>query len=122
MIKKLIDILYSCKSVRFAYLFGSYAKGVAEDSSDVDVAVCFKSGIDLYDARLTLHHTLEKTLRKPVDLIVLNTIKNYDLLNDILSDGVVMVDHDPEARKLYEVQMEHDIKDYDVFKRMLDVA
>lgn len=122
MTKEIKDVFHAYESVCFAYLFGSYVKGEYTKSSDIDVAVYFKRGTDLFDAKLSLHHALEKALRKPVDLIVLNTIKNYDLLNDIFNEGVVLIDRDPEERMAYEVQKEHEIKDYDVFKRMLNVA
>lgn len=122
MTSKLKTLLKSNVDVCFAYLFGSYANDTFDARSDIDIAVYFKNGIDLYDAGLTLHHSLEKALRKPVDLIVLNTIRNYDLLNDILNDGKVLIDREPDTRKIFEVEKEHEIKDYDVFKRMIDAA
>ncbi len=43
MIRERIEVLQSCQSVRFAYLFGSRAKGEDVAGSDVNVAVYFQN-------------------------------------------------------------------------------
>jgi len=105
-------------NVLFAYLFGSYADGTFTDRSDVDIAVFFED--TSFDLRLELHHTLEKKLKKKVDLVCLNDVKNIYLLEAILSKGVVVKEH--ELRKEYEYKKEHMIIDFKNFKKYIDAA
>ncbi|MBA1437604.1 MAG: nucleotidyltransferase domain-containing protein [Epsilonproteobacteria bacterium] len=59
--------------VVFAYLFGSYARG--------DYIKEFND----FDTKLKIHHKLEVALKKEVDLVVLNSAKNFNLLENILA-------------------------------------
>ncbi|HHU82860.1 MAG TPA: nucleotidyltransferase domain-containing protein [Firmicutes bacterium] len=63
--------------VRFAYLFGSQAKGTAGRLSDIDVAVFFDEAAyirgSIYGPESELVFKLEKALEAgPVDIVVLN--------------------------------------------------
>ena len=121
-INTLKTILNTFEELEFAYLFGSYATDKADEFSDVDVAIFVKQGYNLFDTKLSIHHKLEVALRKEVDIVVLNSIKNFDLLNDILEDGVVLKDSKDDFGVMFELKKEHEILDYKEFKRMLDVA
>lgn len=114
-LSKLLD---ADKTVMFAYLYGSYVEGTYTKRSDVDIAVYLND--TSLDARLTLHHELEKALSKDVDLLVLNEAKNLNLLENILRKGVVLADH--ERRALFEVQKQHEIIDFKNFRRYIDAA
>jgi len=104
--------------VLFAYLFGSYAKGDYTDKSDVDIALYL---VDTsLDSRLEVHHALEVLLKKKVDLVVLNNVKNLHLLEDILKDNVVL--KDDKERAFFEVVKNHDIIDFRNFKSYIDAA
>ena len=72
--------------VNYCYLFGSYAKGKATESSDVDLLISTKcTGIHFFD----LVETLREKLRKKVDVLNLQQLNNNDLLiNEILKDGI----------------------------------
>jgi len=108
--------------VAFAYLFGSFAKNTQTEMSDLDIAVYLKNDFDSFDTKLKIHHHLEITFHKEIDLIILNSIKNFDLLEDILNDGIVVKESIDDARVMYELYKEHEIIDYHEFKRILDVA
>lgn len=71
--------------VDFCYLFGSYAKGYARETSDVDLLVSTNlSGIKF----VGLIEELRIALNKRVDLIRLKDISgNLDLLKEIMMDG-----------------------------------
>jgi len=112
------EILNQHSTVQFAYLFGSYAKGTQNDSSDVDIAV-YLSDTSL-DARLSLHHALEKGVKKEIDLLVLNEVKNIYLLESILGKGLVLKEHSDRA--YFEVQKNHEIIDFKNFRRYIDAA
>ena len=73
-------------SVEFAVLFGSYAKGTATESSDVDIVVATElSGLRFYE----LAEVLRTTLHKRVDLLdYKQLIGNEQLLYEVLLSGV----------------------------------
>ena len=118
MKSKLSNILAPNDTVLFAYLFGSYAEGTQREESDVDIAV-YLSDTSL-DARLSLHHMLEKELDKEVDLVVLNDVKNIYLLEAILRKGILLKEH--ETRAFFEVEKNHEIIDFKQFRRYIDAA
>jgi len=118
MKKKLREILVSDDNVQFAYLFGSYADDTFTDKSDIDIAVYLDD--HSFDAKLSLHHALEKVLHKDVDLVCLNEVRNIYLLENILNTGIVMKDHDD--RDFFEVRKQHEIIDFKNFKRYIDAA
>ena len=87
------------------YLFGSVARGDAQDTSDVDLAVLFGKdpprtldglGLDLADA-------LQAELGVPVQIVVLNTAP-CDLIHRVLRDGRLLVDRAPSSRIRFEVR------------------
>jgi predicted nucleotidyltransferase len=114
----LIEKLSCLDNVVFAYLFGSYAKKEQTHTSDVDIAV-FLQNTDL-DAQLQLNYELSKFLKKDVDLVMLNNVKNLFLLESIFKDGQVL--KDGETRIDFELVKEHDILDYKAFKKAIDAA
>ena len=116
------NILNTFVEVEFAYLFGSYANLSADKNSDIDIAVYITPKYNDFDTKLKIHHKLEIALEKDIDLIVLNKVKNFSLLSDILNKGILLKDSNDDARIMYELEKEHEILDYKEFKRMLDVA
>jgi len=115
---KLSKILQTNKAVKFAYLFGSYAEDTQTQRSDIDIAVYLNN--TSLDARLALHHQLEKLLQKDVDIVVLNETKNMYLLENIFRNGIVVTED--ESRALFEVQKQHEIIDFKNFRRYIDAA
>jgi len=115
---KISKILNSYDSVLFAYLFGSYANGTDREASDLDIAI-YMDGTSL-DIQLSLHHELEKNLKKDVDLVILNEVKNIYLLEDIIHKGIVIKDN--KKRDMFEVQKIHEIIDFKNFKRYIYAA
>ena len=86
MKNKLASILQRMNEVQFAYLFGSYARGDEGERSDVDIAVYLTQEHNNFDTKLKVHHKLEISLHKEIDLIVLNSVKNFNLLKNIFND------------------------------------
>ncbi len=58
------------KGVIAVILFGSLARGNANSTSDVDIAVLFRRGLE--PNADWIYQELQKTLRKEVDLVILN--------------------------------------------------
>ena len=86
------DIVRSCNlvfqtyPVEYCYLFGSYAKGLASETSDVDLLLRTNiTGIKFYG----LVERLRETLKKNVDVLEVRQLTNNpELINEILRDGV----------------------------------
>ena len=85
-IKKICVDIFTDYAVDYCYLFGSYAKGKATDTSDIDLLVCTTTtGMRFYD----LVESLREGLRKQVDVLNYEQLKdNPDLVNEILKDGI----------------------------------
>ena len=101
--------------ILFAYLFGSFARGDAGPRSDLDLAVYF------VDRRPHVHHTLKIDLymtinrllkQNDVDIVVLNTASNLMLLDEILRQGIVLLDADPQFREDFELRTLHLAMDF----------
>ncbi len=72
--------------VNYCILFGSYAKGKAGESSDVDLLISSDvKGLKYYG----MVEKLRNSLHKKVDVINLEQLKdNMELTNEILKDGI----------------------------------
>ena len=85
-IKKICVDIFKNFEVEYGYLFGSYAKGKATDTSDVDLLISPSvSGIRFFE----LTETLRESLKKKIDVLTIEQLKdNPELINEILRDGV----------------------------------
>lgn len=87
-IKECVEEVFSSykEQISFCYLFGSYAKGYASDSSDVDLCVSTSlTGLSY----VGLIEELRQKLCKKIDVIRLNDLSdNFELLSEIMKDGV----------------------------------
>ena len=89
---ELEDIISACNEVfrrydiNYCYLFGSYAKGNATGSSDVDLLIGSSlSGIKYFG----LVEELRQTLQKRIDALSLEQLNNnMELTNEILKEGI----------------------------------
>ena len=89
LIKEKVSALFDNEyagQIDFCYLFGSYAKGLANEKSDVDLYV----SSSLTGLRFVgLIERLRRTLHKKVDLIRSSELNNnIDLVNEILKGGI----------------------------------
>lgn len=86
------DITRKCSNVleqydvNFCYLFGSYAKGKATPTSDVDLLISANvKGLKFYG----LVEEIRGTLHKKVDILDINQLKdNIKLTEEIFKDGI----------------------------------
>ena len=88
-LQKIKDIcidIFPDYNVEYCYLFGSYAKNKATETSDVDLLISTSTtGIKFYD----LVESIRQALHKKVDILTTEQLKdNFDLLNEILKDGI----------------------------------
>lgn len=85
-IKDVCAEIFSDFEVEYCYLFGSYAKGQAAESSDVDLLIATPaSGMRFYD----LVESIREGLLKKVDVLNFEQLHNNpELMNEILKDGI----------------------------------
>ena len=72
-IKKIEPKLREMK-VRGLYLFGSFARGDADRSSDIDVLVSFSERVDLFDLA-DLKHLLQDAFGRNVDIVMREALR-----------------------------------------------
>jgi predicted nucleotidyltransferase len=101
-----------------AYLFGSRARGTARPESDVDVGVLYADDPppDLAGLGGHLEAALERLLRLPVQIVVLNRAP-VDLAKRVLRDGILLLDRDPSRRIRFEVRTRQEFWDLEPFLR-----
>lgn len=85
-IKRKCSTIFDDYKVEYCYLFGSYAKGNAKGTSDVDLLISVDvTGLKFFG----LVEVLRETLHKRVDVIAVNQLKdNIDLTKEVLKDGI----------------------------------
>ena len=85
-IKRIVSQVLSQHEVEYCYLFGSYARGEANEKSDVDLIVATDiTGMAFFG----LCEYLREVLHKKVDLLNLAQLNNNNqLLYEVLKDGV----------------------------------
>jgi len=82
--------LQNNESIKFAYLFGSYANSMEGPLSDIDLAVYVDKRLDFFSIRLRLLDELSRLLKDhPFDLIILNTAP-LTLQYEIIRQGIVL--------------------------------
>ena len=85
-IQELCAPLFEEYGVKYAYLFGSYAKGKATEKSDVDLLISMPvNGLAFYE----LVERLRGSLKKKIDLLDETQLENNTaLVREILQDGI----------------------------------
>lgn len=85
-IKEICASILQNYDVEYAILFGSYSKGKANETSDVDLLISTRvTGLKYFG----LVERLREALHKKVDLLEVKQLKdNLLLLNEILKDGI----------------------------------
>ena len=86
MIQKICKEVFDDYKVEYCYLFGSYAKGKANERSDVDLLISTETtGLRFYE----IAERLREDLRKKVELLdVKQLVNNEKLLNEVLKEGI----------------------------------
>ncbi len=85
-IRKVCSTVFAKYPIEYCYLFGSYAKGKATDTSDIDLLIYTSlSGLQFYG----LVEELREGLNKKVDVLDQKQLaNNFELTNEILKDGI----------------------------------
>ena len=85
-IRRGCEAVFSEYPVKYCFLFGSYAKGLARENSDVDLLV----STDITGLRFFgMAEKLRNELKKKVDVLDLKQLAgNSGLIDEILKDGI----------------------------------
>jgi predicted nucleotidyltransferase len=105
------------------YLFGSVARDVAGPDSDIDLGILYRiSPAPTLDAGpLDLEADLERRLRHPVEVVVLNRAP-VDLRARVLRTGRLVFDRDRAARIRFEVRTRNEAFDFEPILRQYRAA
>ncbi len=104
------------EKVLVAYVFGSYAKGVATPRSDFDIAVLLSETPQrLLDYYLHLINRLSEVLGDSIDLVILNVVPPA-LKHQVIRYGKPIYIRDEQARIVFEARA---ISEYLDFARIL---
>jgi len=111
-------VVVSHPGVVAAYLFGSVARGTSKPSSDVDVAVLYEKTprAELGSPPMRLEAALEKELRRPVQVVCLNTVPP-DLGIRVLRHGTLLTERNRSARIRFEVKLRNEYWDLEPILR-----
>jgi len=118
MIEKIKELIKDDENILFGYLFGSILSDDFSKYSDIDIALYFKNYT--FDKYLETTHKLQKQLKRDIDLVVLNNVKNIYLLEEILYKSKLLKDND--KRIDFELYKWHEINDFKISKRLIDAA
>jgi predicted nucleotidyltransferase len=115
LLKLLVPVVEKLSTeIAAVYLFGS---AVTEDTgplSDIDLAVLLKEkAAGIPDLRFRLYADFSKALRRnDIDVVVLNTLSNLVLKDEIVRSGLLFFDFDPEFREEFEIRTIHSCIDF----------
>lgn len=91
------------------------AKGEVSPLSDIDIAV-YLDNIDpnaIFDMKLSLHADICRALKmNNVDMVILNTLNNDMLIDDIIRHGIVIYDRNTALREYFEIMAIHRAIDF----------
>ena len=92
--------------ILFAYLFGSYAKGIQDEKSDIDIAIYLKDERliekdSLYPSRIAIKIERELTRKRTLDVRILNG-STLRFRNQVLRYGKLLFSRDEKKRIAFE--------------------
>lgn len=123
-IEKITRLLKGNPNVEFAYLFGSRAKGIADKRSDWDIAIYFKKDLKSL-AKWTVFYLeaeISKEIGEEVQVTALNNLDSPVFLFQVINDGLLLIDNNPEKRILFETHVLKRYHDWNYFlKRQMAV-
>jgi len=105
-------------AIKFAYLFGSFAKGTFNNMSDVDIAVMFEEDLLALDEAILRGLLMEEgkaLFKRDVDIVNLKNA-NIFLKYSIIKDGIILKDH--EERSLFEASVLREYLDFSYYSEI----
>ena len=119
-IKFFIEEINKKYPIELSYLFGSIAKGEANNMSDIDIAIKFKSNhTSLEDAliRGEIIDSGQAIFNMPIDIINLNKVSIF-LKHQVVKYGIVLKDY--EDRSTFESLVFREYFDFKYYSDQYD--
>ncbi|GFZ33950.1 nucleotidyltransferase [Clostridium zeae] len=107
-------------NIKFAYLFGSYARKENNEESDVDIALMLENNLESLEAVFLRGRIIDigkKIFSREVDIVLLN-IDSPVLKYEIIKEGLVIKDN--EERISFESLAMREYFDYKYFIKYYD--
>lgn len=125
--KKITALLSRYEEIELAYLFGSFASGLAGKESDVDIAILLSDNA-LAQANYRYRHRLateiEEEIEKEVDLRIMNGAPIYALYQ-VIKNGRLLYAASPKKKASFEafvISRYLDMKPYwDLYDRYREI-
>ena len=123
LIEKIAHFFEDRPEVVAAYLFGSYARGHAGPSSDVDVGVLIDQGKIPKDEDVTMTYTvgLGRRLRKDFHIVIMNHA-GEGILAQIFKHGKCIFERDSEMFARFKTSMYSRIADFGYHRELMEKA
>jgi len=121
--KPLIELLNKQPHIIFAYLFGSKAKGYANERSDWDIAIYITESMkeNLLWPAFELEAHLSRAVKATVQVTILNRPLPPVFAFEILKDGILLIDRKPNLRMEFENKILRHYYDWQYFlNRQMD--
>ena len=121
--KAIVQILRKRYDILFGYLFGSKAKGYANERSDWDIALYLNTSIKQNGRwpEFELEAEISRTVEATVQVTILNAPLSPVFGFEIIKDGVILLDRDPKLRIDFENRMLRHYHDWQYFlKRQME--
>ena len=115
--KPLIELLNKQPHITFAYLFGSKAKGYANERSDWDIAIYITESMkeNLLWPAFELEAHLSRAVKATVQVTILNRPLPPVFAFEILKDGILLIDRKPNLRMEFENKILRHYYDWQYF-------
>ena len=85
----------------FIYIFGSVAKGIENDSSDIDIAFYSQNSYEPFEIFM-LAQSIGKALKREVDLIQLKSSSTV-FQKEVVENGILIYEKDSLEREKFEM-------------------
>lgn len=125
-VENIIKILEEEPDILLAYLFGSYAKGTQNETSDIDIAIFLMDEsllerYPLYPSRLAIKIENNLSRKKRVDIRVLNG-STLRFKSQVLRYGKLLFSRDEKKRIEFETTSLDNYYDFKPYLEMYDTA
>jgi uncharacterized protein len=115
--------------IKFAYVFGSQARGEARENSDIDIAIFFINNYSKLEEALVRGNIIEdgkQIFAKDIDIVSLNSCSLL-IKHEVIHDGIVIVDSEDRAefeslslREYFDFKYYADIYDNKIIESIKD--
>lgn len=125
-VENIIKVLSEESDILFVFLFGSYAKGIQDEKSDIDIAVYLRDEsilerVPLYPSRLAIKIERALDKKKTVDVRILNG-STLRFRSQVLRFGKLLHSKDEKKRIEFETSSLLQYYDFKPHLEMYDAA